>query len=117
MLMTKIKKSQKKAQKRFLKSKNFMMAFGLCLDILVRTKGMANVYIIVKNGVYKNFAEKMLNRMEKIMGDHVGKICYLWDDLDEGSTKKAVLTQQVPQADLDIIKEMAIAINKEYADK
>lgn len=113
----KFTESQKKAQKRFLKSKNFMMAFGLCLDILVRTKGMANVYIIVKNGVYKNFAEKMLNRMEKIMGDHVGKICYLWDDLDEGSTKKAVLTQQVPQADLDIIKEMAIAINKEYVDK
>lgn len=108
--------NQKKAQKRFLKSKNFMMAFGLCLDVITRTGGKANVYIIVKNGVYKHFAEKMIARMEKVMGDQVGKLIYLWKDLDESDTKKQVLSNPIPQSDLEVIKEMAIAINKEFSD-
>lgn len=113
----KFTEAQKKAQKRFLKSRNFMMSFGVCLDVLVRTKGQANVYIVIKNGVYKHFAEKMVNRMEKILGDHVGKIVYLWRDLDESDTKKQILSNPIPQADLDTLKEMAIAINKEYSDR
>lgn len=113
---SKFSENQRKAQKRYLKSKNFMMAFGLCLSILVRTKGQANVYVILKNGNYKHFAEKMVKRMEKIMGDQVGKIVYMWTDLEESDTKKSVLTNSIPQADLDVIKEMALAINKEYAE-
>lgn len=109
--------SQKKAQKRFLKSKNFMMAFGLCLDVITRTKGNANVYIIIKNGVYKHFAEKMVHRMEKVMGDQVGKIVYLWKDLVESDTKKQILSNPIPSEDLETIKNMAIAINKEYSDR
>lgn len=112
----KFTEKQKEAQKKYLKSRNFMMGFGLCLDIITRTKGTANVYVILKNGVYKHFASKMAKRMEKIMSDQVGKFVYLWKELDESDSKKSILTNQIPDADLERIKEMSIAINKEYRE-
>ena len=110
----KLSDQQKKAQKRYLKSKNFMVALGTLLNAIRDKKGKVNIFLVLKTPVYKNFSDKMAKRIQKILGENVTNVVYTYSDLKEMDDMSIDLSRSLTAAEVESISGIAKAIGQQY---
>ncbi len=113
---TSFSERQKKALKKWLKSRTFNIALGRMLATIVDYNGKLNVFIIMNKEFYTACAEKMQRYLEnKVFRGHLR--VYRWkEDLKDSMNMKDILTAPFSQDDVLMMREVLKAIKNAYRD-